>query len=215
MVHIRRLEQRHDGFETLTVEMTDEDYRTDAVVQTPQGAWVPEPGRHDRLLRLVWTSWIFALKSYDEFYAGPFGTYHPSKQGVPQGWLYEIVNDPNPWIEEILEENNNTDTFPPYGVPVMVSERLRRLQGNVPVTGRFFPPTARLEDSGTHMDFFNSSGKPFTPQENAEIERHKSQKRDEMLGRPRYRHLFIASETHMLEVLCEDLPTWEWVEVRG
>ncbi|MFC5847728.1 hypothetical protein [Deinococcus petrolearius] len=41
--------------------------------------------------------------------------------------------------------------------------------------------------------------------------RQRQAARAEMVSKPRYRHLFIASETHMLEVLCEDLPAWEVV----
>ena len=202
MFYIRRLEHRFWGGETLIIELTDNDFLGDTA---------PGPRHHRRVLRLTWTSRIFALESYDEFYAGPFGTHHPARQGVPPSNLFEVTNDPDPWIEEILAENDNTDTFPPYGVPVLVSERLRRLEGDVKVTGRFFASDAKLSDGGRQMDFFRASAKPWTAEERAEMTRQRQAARAEMVAQPRYRHLFIASETHMLEVLCEDLPVWEVV----
>ncbi|WP_394649009.1 hypothetical protein [uncultured Deinococcus sp.] len=88
----------------------------------------------------------------------------------------------------MLAENGNPDTFPPYGVPVMVGERLRAQEGDVQVTGRFFPPAGEV--------------KTAHPQATARTER---------VASLRCRHLFIASETHMLEVLCGDLPGWKIV----
>ena len=202
MFYIRRLEHRFFGGENLIVELTDNDFLEDTT---------PGPRHHRRVLRLTWTSRIFALESYDEFYAGPFGTHHPVRQGVPQSNLFEVTNDPDPWIEEILAENPNTDTFPPYGVPVMVGGHSQGLEGDVKVTGRFFAPKAKLSDGGREMDFFKGSAAPWTAEERAEMTRQRQAARAEMVARPRYRHLFIASETHMLEVLCEDLPAWEVV----
>ena len=203
LFYIRRLEHRFYDGETLIVDLTDSDFLTEGTV--------PEPRHHRRVLRLTWSSRIFALESYDEFYAGPFGTHHPRRQGVRPSNFFEITNDPDPWIEEILEENNNTDAFPPYGVPVMVSERLRAREGDVPVTGRFFASNASLNDGGRSVDFFKASGEAFTQAEADEIARRLEEMRTEMVAKPRYRHLFVASETHMLEVLCEDLPAWEVV----
>ena len=218
----------HHARGSLTVDLADEFYRAseaDGWQVGPDGQ--PDPRHHNRLLRLTWESrWeghthfpnqVFALESYDEYYAGPFGTFHPSRQGVPGSWLYEVVNDPSPWITEMLEENNNTDTFPPYGVPVAVSERERLRSPHLKPTGRFFPEDARHEDTGWSSDFaFIWSGpQPPTPEELAEaradIARQQDARWHAQRRRPRYRHLLIASNSHILEVLCEDLPTWAWV----
>lgn len=212
---------------SLTVDLADEFYRA-----SEQDSWRvgsdgrPDSRHHSRLLRLTWESrWeghvhfpntVFALESYDEFYAGPYGTFHPVRQGLPQSWLYEVVNDPSPWITEMLEENGS-GVFPTYGVPVAVSERERMLNPHLKPTGRFFPEEARLEDTGWSSDFaFVWSGSPPpTPEElaeaRAEITRQKEARWQAQRRRPRYRHLLIASNTHLLEVLCEDFPTWEWV----
>ncbi len=160
------------------MELTDNDFLGDTA-----------PGlRHHRVLHLIWTSRIFAPESYDGFCAGPFGIHHPARQGVPPSNLFEVTNDPDSWTEEMLAENGNTATYPPYGVPVMVGERLRGLTGDVQVTGRFFPPAGEMETAH--------------PQVTARTER---------VASLRCRHLFIASETYMLEVLCGDLPGWEVV----
>lgn len=201
LFYIRRLEHRFYGSDTLVVELTDNDFLDEGTV--------PEPRHHRRVLRLTWTSRIFALESYDEFYAGPFGIHHPVHQGVPPGNLFEVTNDPDPWIEEILEDNPGTDVFPPYGMPVMVGKR--RLEGDMRVTGRFFGPNAPLSGGGREMVVLRASAEPWTAEDWQEPARQQQAARAEMLARPRYRHLFIASETHMLEVLCEDLPIWEIV----
>jgi len=209
---------------TLTVDLADEFYRAPG-----EGGWReapgggPDPRHHHRLLRLTWESrWeghiyhpnqVFALESYDEFYAGPYGTFHPTRQGLPPSLLYEVVNDPSPWITEMLEENDNTDVFPPYGVPVAVSEREQVLNPHFKATGRFFPPDARPSDTGS--DFILDGPEPFTPEQWAEARAEMARVRDAQWQaqrrRPRYRHLLIASNTHILEVLCGDLPTWAWV----
>lgn len=226
MVSILRTDLNHASPRVLTVDLADEFYRA-----SPEDGWIvgpgggPDPRCHSRQLRLTWESrWegqvhhsnrIFALESHDEFYAGPFLTFHPTRQGVPPSWLYEVVNDPSPWITELLEENGNTDVFPPYGVPVAVSERERVLNPHFKVTGRFFPEHARPEDTGSSMDFLWSGPQPPTPGEWAEARAEMTRLRDAQWQatrrRPRYRHLLIASNSHLLEVLCEDLPTWAWV----
>lgn len=181
--------------------------------------WQAHPNGTPGTLRLTWdagSGCLFALESYDEFYSRPYAHAYAWKKDSEPRFLHEVVNEPDAWIEELLADNPDTGVFPMFGSPVMVRDDLRAQNPSWgEPTGRFFPPTARLEDGGRHYDFFNTSGEPFTPEEQGEIERRKSDMRDEMLARPRYRHLFIASETHMLEVLCGDLPTWEWVEVRG
>lgn len=226
LVSIRRTELHHAGPQTLTVDLADEFYRAseeDGWMEAPEGG--PDPRHHSRLLRLTWEdrweervhygSRIFALESYDEFYAGPYLTFHPTGQGLPNSLLYEVVSDPDPWIAEILEENDNTDVFPPYGVPVAVSGKLREPEGNVRVTGRFFPEDARPADTGSGFLFSRAGPEPSTPEEWAAAQVQTAQIRDAQWraqrARPRYRHLLIASNSYILEILCENLPTWAWV----
>ena len=111
-----------------------------------------DEGSHHRLLRLEWRDrWegqrlcsnrVYALESYDEFYAGPFGAFHPTRRGVPHSYFYEIVNRPDPWIAEMLEESGS-GIFPPSGQPTLMSERARRLNPSLKETGRFFPQPRR------------------------------------------------------------------------
>lgn len=180
------------------------------------GKWQAHHNGIPGILRLTWdvaSGSLFALESYDEFYSRPYAHAYAWRKGSERRFLHEIVSEPDAWIEELLADNPDTGVFPVSGVPVMVREDLRTQNPSWgEPTGRFFPPTARLEDGGTHALFFKLSGEPPTPGEEAEIERRKSEMRAEMLSQPRYRHLFIASGSHMLEVLCENLPTWEWVE---
>ncbi|WP_291424346.1 hypothetical protein [Deinococcus sp.] len=205
----QRLEQSRDG---LTIDLSDNRY-------DPPDDTARVTGRHSRLLRLEWPfeNSVFALESYDEFYAGPWNTFHPSRQGVQSPGLYEVVNEPDPWIAEILAENNNTDTFPPYGSnPVMLSGRTRQMNPHLRETGRFFPADAPLAASGTATDYHFWTG--LQPPAPGELEKALAEARAKTEARwearkqkPRYRHLFIASETCLLEILCEDLPRWTWV----
>jgi hypothetical protein len=184
------------------------------LIEVEDGEWQAQPDGTPGTLRLTWDfTTVYALESYDEFYSRPYAHAYAWKKDSKRRFLHEIVSEPDAWIEELLADNPDTGVFPMSGSPVMVREDLREQNPawGEP-TGRFFPPTARLEDGGTHPMFFKASGEPLTPPDEAEIERRKSAMREEMLGKPRYRHLFIASESHMLEVLCGDLPTWAWVE---
>lgn len=210
---ILRTELNHHGMVNLTVDFSD----NHSFSPGDPGAALNE-GSHHRLLRLEWQDrWegqrffsnrVYALESYDEFYAGPFGTFHPTHQGVPQSYFYEIVNDPDPWIAEILEENNNTDIFPPSGQPMLMSERARKQNPHLQETGRFFPPDSPQEASGQHAVYI---GTP-TPEQLQAAQAEQRAHREEQRLKPRYRHLLIASETHFLEVLCDDLPQWRWME---
>lgn len=199
---ILRVEQRLASPETLIVDLTDTNFLTDGTV--------PEFRHHRRVLRLTWTDRVYALETYDEFYAGPYGTYHPTRQGLPPGGLYEVVNDPNPWITELLDENHNTDVFPPYGVPAQVSEHYRQEQAAAGIvlepTGRFFPPSTTLEPGGQIHVLL---GQPPNPAAwAAEREAH----RRAMLARPRWRHLLLGLGSVVLEVLGEGLPRWQVLE---
>lgn len=225
-INILRTELHHRSPRVLTVDLADEFDRAsgeDGWIEGPGGG--PDPRHHTRLLRLTWEDrWegdiyhgnrIFALESPDEFYAGPFLTFHPTRQGLPPSLLYEVISDPDPWISEMLEENDNTDVFPPYGVPVAVSEGLRAREPDIRTTGRFFPGDARPVDTGSGFLFSLSGPEPATPEGRANAQVEMARRRDAQWQaqrrRPRSRHLLIASNTHILEVLCEDLPTWAWV----
>lgn len=225
-ISILRTELHHRSPGVLTVDLADEFYRAsdeDGWTVGPDGG--PDPRHPSRLLRLTWEDrWedgvhrgnrIFALESHDGFYAGPYLTFHPTRQGLPPSLLYEVVSDPDPWIAEMLEENDNTDTFPPYGVPVAVSEALRVRESHLRTTGRFFPADARPVDTGSGFLFSLPGPEPTTPEQWAEVQAEMARVREAQWraqrGRPRYRHLLIASNTHLLEVLCEDLPTWTWI----
>lgn len=217
---IYRAELNFRGPVNLTVDFSDHHYFPPSDPDAALNA-----GSHRRMLRLEWAdTWeegghrgnrIFALESYDEFYAGPFGTFHPTRQGIPQSYFYEVVNEPDPWIAEILDENENTDIFPPYGEPALMSERARRLNPHLRETGRFFPGDAPRKASGSHTDFFWTGPQPPAPGEwEAALAQAKAKQQadwEAQKRRPRYRHLLIASESHFLEILCEDLPRWAWV----
>lgn len=228
-VHLRRTDLRHHDSKVLIVEVDDEHFQSCSGTFGPQNEWIPDPLRHDRLLRLTWENrWegslhhsnrIFALESYDEFYAGPI---FAAKRGYDEaravsGPFVEIVSDPDPWIEQILAQNGNVDLFPPSGEPVMMSERARAQNPHLSETGRFFPPNARLSDSGTSTDFIWTGPAVPTAQERAdfeaEVQRREQERLRQMLAKPRYRHLLIISGSHFVEILCEDLPRWEWVTV--
>ena len=228
-VGIRRTDMRHDDPKVLVMDVADEHFHSSSGTLEPGRGWLPDPLRHDRLLRLTWENWweghihhsnrIFALESYDEFYAGPI---FAAKRGYDEaravsGPFVEIVSDPDPWIEQILEQNGNVDIFPPSGEPVMMSERARAQNPHLSETGRFFPSNARLSDSGTSTDFIWTASTVPTAQEKAdfeaEVQRREQERLRQMLAKPRYRHLLIISGSHFVEILCEDLPRWEWVTV--
>ena len=144
---ILRTELNHHGMINLTVDFSDNH-------SFPPGdpSAALDEGSHHRLLRLEWRDrWegqrlysnrLYALESYDEFYAEPFGAFHPTRQGVPHSYFYEIVNEPDPWIAEMLEESGS-GIFPPSGQPTLMSERARRLNPSLKETGRFFPQPRR------------------------------------------------------------------------
>ena len=209
---ILRTDLNHHSTVNLTVDISDNHYFAPGDPSAPLNE-----GSHHRLLRLEWQDrWegqrlfsnrIYALESYDEFYAGPFGTFHPTRQGVSSSDFYEVVNDPDPWIAEMLEESGS-GIFPPFGQPVLMSERARRLNPHLKETGRFFSPDAPQEASGVHYDLIGPGTSEQFRAAQAELQAYWEEQRLE----PRYRHLLIASNSHVLEVLCGDLPQWRWVE---
>ena len=228
--YVRRLEQSFHGGPELVIELTGEYFADPAQIGAKYAAYGHGPAGEERTLRLTWESrWeevngglgaggtalhhserIFFLETYDEFYAGPFGTYHPSRQGVQGAGLYEVVSDPDPWIMEILRENNNTDTFPSYGPKALEYDRQT---GTFSGPGRFLSADWAGDVSGT--DFLWTGEHKPTPEQSAQMERQIELSRQQQAAldrsRPRYRHLFIASETVMVEMLCEGLPRWAWL----
>ena len=226
---VTRVEQRLDGLTALIIEIEGEYFADLAQVKAKYEAHGGGAGGPKRALRLTWESrWeerdvglnrggvtlhhserIFFLHTYDEFYAGPFGTFHPFKQDVNSPGLYEVVDDPDPWILEILRENNNTDTFPPYAPKVLEYDRRSDTFNN---WGRF-----ASEETVSSSDYFWAAETEPTPEQQAEfdaaVKRNQEAQAALERSRPRYRHLFIASNTVMVEMLCEGLPRWEWVEV--
>ena len=81
---ILRSELNHHSMVNLTVDFSDNHFFPPG---DPSAAL--NEGSHHRLLRLEWQDrWegqrffgnrVYALESYDEFYAGPFGTFHPTR----------------------------------------------------------------------------------------------------------------------------------------
>lgn len=210
---ILRTELNHRGWVNLTVDFSDQHFFPPGDPSAALNA-----GSHHRLLRLEWqdrfegtrlfSNRVYALESYDEFYGGPFGTFHPTRQGIPQAYFYEVVNEPDPWIAEMLDENNNTDTFPPSGQPMLMSEQARRQNPQLTETGRFYAADAPQAASGQHAVYFGEATPEQLQAAQAEQQAHWAEQR----LKPRYRHLLIASGSHLLEVLCDDLPQWHWVE---
>lgn len=209
---ILRTELDHRGTVNITVDFSDHHYFSPG---DPSAAL--NEGSHHRLLRLEWQDrWegtrlfgnrVYALESYDEFYAGPFGTFHPTRQGLPQAFFSEVVNEPDPWIAEMLEKSGS-GIFPPSGDPMLMSEGARSRNPHLKETGRFFPADAPQEASGQHAVYFGDA----TPQEFQAARDDQQVHWEEQRLKPLYRHLLIASGSHLLEVLCGDLPQWRWVE---
>ena len=116
MPAVTRVEQRLDGLTALVIELEGEYFADAAQVRAKYEAHGGGTDGPKRALRLTWESrWeerdgglngggvtvhhserIFFLQTYDEFYAGPFGTFHPHRQGVSSPGLYEVTNDPDP-----------------------------------------------------------------------------------------------------------------------
>ncbi|MDO4264207.1 MAG: hypothetical protein Q4C67_08405 [Deinococcus sp.] len=220
----------------LVVEIADEYFQTAQVAE--DGTW-PHPAKHNRVLRLSWEHWskehsgglskggysvshsnqIFAVETYLEEYSGPYGDAYSGLPDTPHRFLHEVVNDPNPWITELLEDNPRFGVFPTSSVggPVQVhpdtwEQNKRHWE---PPTGRYHSP--QWQGSLSDAAFFWSGAEEPTPEQWAEaqrqIEENKRQQAELERSRPRYRHLFIASESVMVEILCEGLPRWEWVVV--
>lgn len=229
MPAVTRVEQRLDGLKPLVIQIEGEYFADVTQVSAKYAAHSGGSTGPKRALRLTWENrWeekdggsngggvtvyhserIFFLQTYDEFYAGPFGTFHPHKQGANSPGLYEVVNDPDPWILEILRENHNTDVFPLYAPTVLEYDRRSDTFNN---RGRF-----ALEETVSSSDYFWTGETEPTPEQRAEfdaaVKRNQEAQAALERSRPRYRHLFIASDTVMVEILCEGLPRWEWVEV--
>ncbi|MGI8747408.1 MAG: hypothetical protein ACR2J4_03515 [Deinococcus sp.] len=213
--YVTRADLRFDALTTLLIELKDSAYSASGET----GEWVDEHGvRHadpngsPGTLRLSWERPIFALESYDEFYSRPYAHAYAWRKENPSLAFLEIVSEPDAWIQELLADNPDTGVFPTSGTPVMVRDDLRAQNPSWPEpTGRFYPPGGAV-DLGLDV-LISFAGTPIPRQMaemRAEAEKLRAQREAEARTRPRYRHLFIASESHMLEVLCEALPRWEW-----
>ncbi|MDV6373739.1 hypothetical protein [Deinococcus arenicola] len=211
---ITRVEQNFNGESALLVEIRDMAHSPDSQVMGDDGKWHANPSGIPGKVCLSWDGFharVFALESYDEFYCGPYAHAYAWKEGTERNFLHEIVSEPDAWIKEILEDNPHTGVFPTGGQPVAALDSvLKRNPGMGVPTGRFFPPDVRLGDDGKHPVFFASD--PPSAEDEAEMDRVQAEMLAQMIGKPRYRHLFIASDSHMLEILCTDLPSWKWVE---
>lgn len=219
MPGITRVEQKFNADPALLVEIGDMAYSAGGSTGRhlgEDGEWHADPNGAPGRVRLIWDgfdSTIFALECYDEFYSRPYAHAYAWKKNSERRFLHEIISEPDTWIMEILEDNPDTGMFPTGGQPVAALDSfLERNPSTGKPTGRFFPPDAQLSDSGTHPIFFKASGASLTPEDEAEIEQRRAEMLADLLAKPRYRHLFIASDTHMLEILCAGLPRWEWVE---
>ncbi|WP_261664254.1 hypothetical protein [Deinococcus sp. Marseille-Q6407] len=155
--------------------------------------WPMTALRPERLLKLTWTDRVYALELYPEEYSQPFAETCSWRGDSPDSSFLEVMNDPDPWVTEILLENPSYGVFPLGGRPVQVHpdtwERNKGNEGWETPTGRFSPP--------------GSCPAPLALSQEAELEQ----------PCPRYRHLFISSLSMMVEILCEGLPRWEWVEI--
>lgn len=73
------------------------------------------------------------------------------------------------------------------------------------------------EETVSSSDYFWTGETEPTPEQRAEfdaaVKRNQEAQAALERARPRYRHLFIASNSVMVEILCEGLPRWEWAEV--
>ena len=210
---VTRLEQRTLSSPTLTIELRDGDYSQTGqtgFLHLPDGSTVADPNGVPGSIRFTLDfGTVFALESHDEFYSQPYGRRHWARQGVTQQTLLEVVNEPDPWILQLIEDNPGNGVFPFSGPPVMASAETLARQPHWPTpTGRFYLSDAPIE---TGIDVLISPA-PTNPEERAEAARLIAQREAELRAQPRYRHLFIASDTCMVEVLCDRLPTWEWVD---
>lgn len=194
---IRRSILDHSGVVSLTVDFSDHLYvepgRSGLTVFPEDAGLRP----HSRLLRLCWPGRIYALESHDPFYAGvPLATL----AGVGSDFV-EVVSNPNPWIAELLA--GGAGVFPPYGPPAQVSPEAaaQNVEHNLqwpPPTGRFYPVRAPAKERYEAARLLGRDPGPVGPGSPSAPG-----------AQPRYRHLMILSESHMLEVLSDELPRLE------
>ncbi|WP_412028515.1 hypothetical protein [Deinococcus yunweiensis] len=197
---VTRLEQRWADSPALTVELSDMD--------------APEDGRP--VVRLEWDSFhrqVFALEVFDEFYSGPYAHAYAWRRGTERRFLHEIVNFPNPWIEEILADNPAVGAFPPYVPPVAARPEMLADNPSWPEpTGRFYRPGDQVSGGLDVVISWPDGEEADLGALQAEGRQMREQWEAEQRSRPRYRHLCIASDSGMVEVLCAGLPTWTRVE---
>ena len=240
MPYVRRVEQGFHNGPDLVVELTGEYFADVAAAEAQYAAFGNSKPGLERTLRLTWQSrWeevdgglngggvtlhhserIYAVETYPEEYSGPSAHSYSWNSEAPDcgSTFLEVVNDPDPWITEILEDSPDYGVFPLGGRAVQVHPdtwELNKGSGWETPTGRFYPPGSG--DQVESGDYFWTGPNPPTPEERAEMDRQvkRNQQAQAALerARPRYRHLFISSNSVMVELLCEGLPRWEWVEV--
>ncbi len=187
---VTRLELNLASSPSLLIELRDMQYSPDgrtSVFHAPDGSLIPDPNGLPGTLRLTWEGRVFALETYEEFYSQPYGERNWAGLETKQHTFYEVRGEPDAWVEEMLTDNPATAVFPPYGEPIPV----------------------------TIASWGKDEAAP-TSEELAELQvqaHEEARKRYEAYYRqPLYRHLFIASESHMIELLTDgDLPTWSWL----
>lgn len=240
MPYVTRVEQNLHREPLLLIEIEGEYFADAAQVRAKYRSYGGGAGGPKQALRLTWGSrWeerggglngggvtvyhlehIYALETYPEEYSEPYARSYSWNSDAPDcgSTFLEVVSDPDPWITEILNDSPSYGVFPLGGRAVQVHlEKWAENEGlgwETP-TGRYYP----ADFGGTMSDgaYFWTGEQPPTPEQKtkfeAAVKRNQEAQAALERSRPRYRHLFIASNSVMVEILCEGLPRWEWVEV--
>ena len=125
-------------------------------------------------LRLTFEGRIYALEIYDEFYSQPYGKNYWKKPHARQHTFHQIVGQPDAWVQELLADNPDQAVFPPHGPAVGVA--VVTFAGN-PTTQELTEARQQALELGLKLE-------------------------REQWGRQAYYHLFIASNSVMVEILC-------------
>lgn len=103
--------------------------------------------------------------------------------------------------------------FPPYGPPVAVRPETLADNPSWPEpTGRFYRPGDQVSGGLDVLVSWPDGEEPDLGALQTQARQMREQWEAEQRPRPRYCHLFIASDSGMVEVLCAGLPTWTRVE---
>ena len=141
-------------------------------------------------LRLTFEGRIYALEIYDEFYSQPYGKNYWKKPHARQHTFHQIVGQPDAWVQELLADNPDQAVFPPHR-PAM------------------FDVIATFKGSPTPQELEEAQQQALELQLKFEREQRE---------RPAYYHLFIVSDSVMVEILCAadvlsgNLCEWSWVK---